>query len=1058
MERKLLAACWCLLLLLPGVAAAQYVTISGSVTDTDGEALIGANVFIEKLVLGGSTDIDGRYSFEVPSSRVGQSFSLKAGYIGFSPQNQLITIEEGNTTVDFVLDADLFDLDEVVVTGVAEATPQKKLAFTVDRVSKELVEMAPANNPLAGLHGKVAGASVMAASGQPGEGISVRLRGSTSITGSAEPLYIVDGVILGANQVDIDALDIDNIEVVKGAAASSLYGSRAQNGVIQITTKRGGDIPINQTRVTLRNEFGANFMTRNFRANQSHNYRLNAAGTSFLDGDGNEVEYGASAALDAENGVSFFDNPYPGQTYNAFDELFDPGNTYTNSVSVSRNTGTTNFLASFTNLHEDGVIVGARGYDRKSVRLNLDHSLSEVIDISASGYYSNSERDAPEDTNADVFFGIMFTSPAVSLSERDEKGSLRVKADPLSVEDNPLYILENADISQNRSRVLGNFRGRYKPVDWFDLEANISFDRSDRDESEFYDKGYEQVGSTTYLEGRIQSFAQVVEALNTNVTASFRRTLGALTGRAQFRWATEDFTDNQTSVIGASLAAAGIADLSNVLPGGNKTIGNSSQTIRSEGYYGLVGLDYADKYITDVLVRRDGSSLFGADERWQTYFRASGAYRISEEDFWPLKDQVNEFKLRYSYGTAGARPAFEAQYETFSLSGGQLSKNTLGNSELKPELQTEQEFGVEFGLYDRVFVELVYADSKVEDQLLRIPQPAAVGYSYRWENAGTLVSNTFEASLNASVFRTRNMSLNFGVIFDRTRQEITEFRPPPFLGGTRNFYFREGEVFGHMYGDLFITDLGQLPTGIDQSQFQVNDDGYVVWVGSGNAYTDGISKGLWETSSPAFDTPCGSRTFTWGFPIKFVDEAEGLQYCSNFTKIGSMLPDYNLGFNSTFRWKGFTAYVLWNAQIGGDIYNATAQWGYRDDRHRAQDQAGKPDELKKTANYMQYLYNVNAENSYFVEDGTYLKLRELSVEYSFNRQQLNSVFGNRLHRVAIGVTGRNLLTFTGYSGFDPETGDTGQGNAVGGDASLFRVDNFSYPNFRTFTGRITIEF
>ena len=1054
MERKLLAACWCLLLLLPGVAMAQNVTITGTVTDTDGEVLIGANVFLNALVLGASTDIDGKYSFDVPSSYVGQSHELTTQYIGYSPQSRTVTLTAGTMTEDFVLSADLFDLDEVVVTGVAEATPKKKLAFTVDQIDKDLVELAPARSPLHGLHGKVAGASVIAQSGQPGDGISVRLRGSTSITGSSQPLYIIDGVILGANQVDLDALDIDNIEVVKGAAASSLYGSRAQNGVIQITTKRGKEIPINQTRVTYRGEFGANFMTNNFDPNNSHNFQLNSSGSSFVDADGNDVPYGSAAVIDGNAAVSFFDNAYPGQTFNAFDEFFDPGNTWTNSISVSRNTNETNFLVSFSDLTEEGVIVGQEGYNRKAVRLNLDHKLSQVVEVSASGYYSTSERDTPNNVDVNPFFGIMFTSPAVSLSERDENGELMVRADPLSIEDNPLYIIENTDEMQRRSRVLGNFRGRWHPRDWFDLEANLSFDRSDRDGIEFYDKGYQQIGSATKEEGEIDRNSALAEALNTNVTASFRRSFGRMTARSQFRWATEDFSQETGFVQGRGLAAAGVSDLSNVNTD-DKGISNTFEEIKSEAFYALVGVDYADRYIADALVRRDGSSLFGSDERWQTYFRVSGAYRLSEEGWWPFKSALPEFKLRASYGTAGARPDFEAQYETFSLSDGNISKSTLGNSLLKPELQKELEIGTEFSLFDKVFVELVYADSKVEDQLLLIPQPAAVGYSGQWQNAGTLESSTLEATISSTVLRTRNTSLNLGAVFDMTDQEITEFSPPAFRAGPKSlFYIREGEVLGAMYGDRILTSTSELPSGVDASQFQINDDGYVVFVGSGNSFMDGISKDLWGTSSGDFTTPCGTRSYAWGMPVFFENEE-----CTAFDKIGETVPDFNLGFNATLRWKGFTAYMLWNAQIGGDIYNATAQWAYRDDRHRDQDQAGKSDGLKKTANYMQALYHANGNINHFVEEGDYVKLREFTVEYSLNRQQLNNIFsGVGLHRIGFSVSGRNLITITDYSGFDPETGRTSEGSEVGGDASLFRVDQFRYPNFRNITGRLTIEF
>ena len=764
MIRKSQISCLTILLLLPITATAQNVTISGVVTDTGNQVLIGANVSVPDLLLGASTDIEGHYSFEVPSEYAGESVDLRVQYIGYSPQTRSVTISPMEMTEHFVLIEDFFNLDEVVVTGVAEATPKKKLAFTVDQVDRDLVELAPARSPLHGLHGKVAGASVMAQSGQPGDGISVRLRGSTSISGSSQPLYIVDGVILGADQVDIDALDIENIEIVKGASASSLYGSRAQNGVLQISTKRGDHIPVDQTRVTIRNEIGANFMTNNFIPNNSHNYRMNAAGTSFVDVEGNDIPYGSAVVIDGNTAVSFVDNPYPGVTYNAFDEFFKPGNTWTNSIAISRNTRVTNFLVSFANLTEEGVILGRKGYNRKSVRFNMDHRLKRTLTVALSSFYSTSTRDAPNDVDINPFFGIMFTSPAVSLRERDENGDLKVRADPLSIEDNPLYIIENVDQVQKRSRIYGNLRQSWKPIDWFDLEANLSFDRSDRDGLEFYDKGYQQIGDNSKEEGEIDRSNAVSSALNANVTASFRKQFDRLVARTQFRWAKEDFSNEAEFISGRGLAAAGLADLSNVNTD-DKIISSSSSTIRSEGFYGLVGADYADRYIVDALVRRDGSSLFGAEERWQTYFRISGAYRLSEETWWPVRNALSEFKLRASYGTAGARPCFECQYETFFLSNGQLSKSTLGNNLLKPELQKETELGLEFSVWDKAFVELTYADSKVEDQLLLVPLSASAGYQGQWQNAGTLESNTIEASVRASVFRNASNSLDIGLVF-----------------------------------------------------------------------------------------------------------------------------------------------------------------------------------------------------------------------------------------------------------------------------------------------------
>ncbi len=1070
MERKLLVAFWCLLL-LPGVALAQSTTISGSITDEDGEALIGANVVIESLVLGASTDIDGNYSFQVPASNVGQSFVITAKYIGFTNLSRTITLTAGSMTEDFVLSLDLLNLDEVVVTGVAEATPKKKLPFTVDQVSSEEITLAPASNPVSSLQGKVAGAAVQASSGQPGDAVSVRLRGATSITGNNQPLYIVDGVILGANQVDIDALDIENVEIVKGAAASSLYGSRAQNGVIQITTRRGNNIPLNQTRVTIRNEYGVSGLRDNLVTNLSHDLRVDGSG-NFLNADGvkNTCDdclpngYGPGTLQQKNaNGAAFYDEPYQGQLFDAFDQFFDPGNTWTNYVGISQNSSKTNFLASFTNVEEQGAIKGLQGFNRKNFRVNLDHRIRNNLTFSASGFYSQSTNDAFQSALAsgsrfNPFFGLMFTNPLVNLEATDESGELRVQADPLAVEENPIYLITNTDIEQKRSRILGNFRARWSPKAWLDLESNFSYDRSDRDELEFYDIGFESIDPDVVNDGRIERRNALSEAINADVTVSARKSFGQLTTRAQLKAQIEDFDQLSEFIIGNDIVTVGITDLSNIEGEGEKLTGNSASIVRSEGYYGTVGIDYADRYIADFFIRRDGSSLFGAEERWQTYFRASGAWRLSEEAWWPAKNTLTEFKLRGSIGTAGGRPRFEAQYETLSLSNGTLTKATLGNAFLKPELQTETEFGLDFAVKDRVFVELVYADTKVEDLLLAVPLAGYFGFGSQWRNAGTIESNTIEANFNANILNTRDVGLDLGVIFDRTTQEITEFDANPFQAGPRTlFFFRDGEALGAMYGNLWMTDASELPTGTDASFFDVNDDVYLVAVGQGNTFRSGTgADGVVGTDDDLWGSTVdvNGTSYDWGRPIKFFDEAED----TDNVQIADAVPDFNIGVNTTLRYKGVNVYMLWGAQVGGDVYNFTKQWSYRDGRAADQDQGGKAEELKKSTAYYEDLYDATARNSHFVEDATYLKLRELSVGYTINRRQLQKWFGNALHQVSISVIGRNLLTFTDYTGFDPEVGDSGTTNNVGGDASLYRVDDFNYPSYRTYRAKLEIQF
>ena len=1059
------------MLLFPGLASAQSV-ITGTVTDDTGEPLIGANVLVESLVIGASTDLDGTYTFPIPAEHVGQTLELTARYVGFVEQVRAITVSESIMTEDFVLAVDFLQLDDLVVTGVAEATPRKKLAFTVSQVSSEDITLAPASNPVASIQGKVAGVAVQAGSGAPGSSVSVRLRGATSITGSNQPLYIVDGVVLGANQVDIDALDIENIEIVKGAAASSLYGSRAQNGVINITTQRGTATPLNQTRVTVRNEYGVGSIAKTLQANTSHDLQVDASG-NFLNREGavNTCStclangYGPGVVQEkTANGAAFFDNPYQGTLHNAFEELFDPGDTWTNYVGVSQNGPKTNFLASFTNVAEQGPLQGLDGMKRRSFRVNLDHRIRPNLSISTSGFYSQTSNDGltgvPGSSSFfNPFFGLMFTNPLVSLSATDELGELKIQADPLSVEENPLYIIQNADIGRQRSRLLGNFRARWSPLDWLSLESNFSYDRSDRDATEFYDVGFASIGTSSINSGQIERRNEVSEAINYDLTVSLNKRFGDFTTRGQLKAQIENSDFLGETIVGTNLLTLGIKDLSNVkqfcgeedCDSGSRDFSNYSETVIAEGYYATVGLDYMDKYIVDAFFRYDGSSLFGAEERWQPYFRGSAAWRVSEESFWPADNPITELKLRASIGTAGGRPRFQAQYETLTLSDGQLSKSTLGNAFLKPELQTEMEFGLDAGVLDRIFIELVYADTKVEDLLLAVPLAGYFGFGSQWSNAGDLTSNTIEASVNANVYNSRDMDFEVGVTFDRTRQEISEFNSNPYLGGPRGlFFFREGEILGGMYGNEFITDLSRLPAGVDAGFFDVNDDGYVVAVGQGNSYTsgagpDGVIGGeddLWGTN-----VKVGDDSYRWGIPIKYYDEVNK----TDRVQIGNALPDFSLGVNTTFRYKGFRLYMLWGAQIGGDVYNFTKQWGYRDGRNADQDQRGKEESMKKSTTYYEVLYDATGRNSHYVEDATYLKLRELSVGYTLNRQQLSRVFGNMLHSLSASIIGRNLLTFSSYSGFDPEVGS-------GADPTLYRVDNFSYPPYRTIRAKLEFQF
>lgn len=1074
-------------LLLSGLATvqAQQGVISGQITEAGSDSpLPGASVLIVETEVGTAADVDGNYT--LGDVEPGE-YTLRVSFVGYETIDRDVVVEAGEEMqVNFELEGTARRIEEVVVTGVGQETPQANLSFEVSQVSSEDLTQVTASSPLDALQGKVAGVDIRSSSGEPGSGSNVNLRAATTLTGGDSPLFIVDGVILGSSQVDIGALDIKNIEVVKGAAASSLYGSRAQNGVINITTKRGqSGSALGQTRATFRSEVGVQSLEETAEPNMSHGFkarcntdqgfvpcgeldRSQAAQLpqQFVNEDGEPVNYGDQLvpATDGPNGTQFYDRPYenlrkadpagePYDVVNPFDQFFSPGNSYTNYVAISQNSQSTNFRVSYEDQREGGVVAPPSGdrrdYNRKRFRLNLDHRPTNDVAVSASGFYADIVSNRLGATDFNPFFDLMFTNPLSDLTERDAQGELVIKPDPRAVEANPLYAVENAVIENNRARFLGNLNAEYSPFEWATLEGNFSYDRLNRNQNEFYKRGFKTRDPSQRNSGELDANRITDEAINYSFTASFAEEFGDLTTRSQLKYQGERQKYRSIFATGNEFSAIGLRNFENINDQESKGISSNRTDIRSESFYVTAEGSYDDRYILDALLRRDGSSLFGEAERWQTYYRVAGAWRLSEEAFFPAPEIFDQFKLRVSQGTAGARPNFSAQYETYSINDGNVSKSNLGNAQLKPEFQTEREFGVDIGLYNRVFLTFNYVDTKVEDQLLQVPLSGPVGFSNQWQNAGTLESTVYEANLDVTLVQNADMAWEAGLTFDKTQQEITEFGTNPYRTGPNNlFYYRDDEVLGAMYGAQFVTSTSQLETmELDPSKFQKNDDGLMVPVGDAS-WRDGFNGdqcdggGCWGTS---VSTEAGD--LDWGVPFIFEEDGD------TFQKIGDTVPDFNLNFSTNFSYKGFTAYALLSYQSGGDVYNQTRQYSYRDRRHADVDDAGVAQEKKKPDMYYAALYNKNANASYFVEDGTYLKVQELSLGYDFDEAQLNSLLGsaNPIRQLSINLSGQNLFTFTDYTGLDPAIGG-------GGRPSVYRVDNFQYPPFRTITGRFEIQF
>jgi TonB-linked SusC/RagA family outer membrane protein len=1058
------------------VLAQNTGSIQGTVVDqTTSRPVANAQVSVQGTQLGTITNQQGR--FQILNVPVG-THTVVAEIIGYETVSRTVTIRAGEvTSINLPTLETAIALQELVVTGVSGATPRAKLPFTVDQLRTEDMPV-PAMSAASMIQGKVAGAQVVQGSGRPGATPSILLRGPTSIDAAGrnqEPLFIVDGVVLGASVIDIDALDIETVEVVKGAAAASLYGARAANGVVQITTRSGRGLDDNTIRYSLRSEYGINQLPGSINIAQLHPYRLDTQGR-FVDAAGNPFDWteeafiesaywdidghtglprGRQPVLDGGVWTAFQRNPWPGQTFDHVDNVMRRGAMGQHQITMEGRQGATNFHASFANVSQEGVVVGQQGYDRNSFRLNLDQGLQDNIQLSTRVFYSRSTTDGQnvEGTGTPLF--TLTRMPAgVDIRARDAEGRLLLRPDLQGENANPLIELNDLERSDLRQRFMGGANLRWSPMLWLDLDANMSYDRSDVDRDQFNHKGYRTARPASSNAGYVYRDGWLNEVLTGSLTATLRRSFGAVNTRTQVRYLFEDETYDYFRASGFNLVVDGVRS---VTAARDQLITRSTlQDTRSEGYFFITNFDIADRYILDALVRRDGSSLFGADERWQTYYRGSAAWRLSQEDWWFAPGLFNEFKLRYSIGTAGGRPNWSAQYETYTVLDGVVrGAVSLGNTELKPEFAIEHEAGVDFSLLERMNVGITYANTEARDQILRVPQPAVTGFEYQWRNAGTLESNTWEVSIDMPVMRRGDFNWGTRLLFDRTRQQITQLDVPPYQYGIPGvqavdaaFYAREGERLGTFYGYQWASSCGQLPEGLrgacQAGEFQVNDDGYMVYVGTGNTWRDGITKNLWGTEGPG--------GVMWGTPIVGVD-ADG----DDFQALGNTTPDFSVSLSNTINWRGFSLYGLIDAVQGADIYNLPRHWAYFERYSGDQDQTNPDPNLHKPIGYYSSLYRIlGPPNSHFVEDGSFVKLRELSVRYRFGRDQLGAVPGLRAFQgLGISLVGRNLFTITDYTGYDPEVGIAG-GDV--GSAAIARFDGFNYPNFRTLTAGIELNF
>lgn len=978
----------------------------GTITSkTDGAPLPGASVGLVGTSFGTISEPSGEYRFT--ASLAPGTYTLKFSSIGYQNQTQRITLSEPTTiTTNVGLSDDVLGLDEVVVTGTSGATSRKQLGNTIATVQAKDLQLSAATSVDQALAGKISGAQITQNSGNPAGGISVRLRGPSTIVGSSDPLYIVDGVLINNDSrelidlggyaqnrlVDINPNDIDRIEIIKGAAAAAIYGSRANNGVVQIFTKRGqeGKPTIN---------FSTQLRFSDIRKTLPYNeYPFNFANTTVTD----QTQVGVTR-------------------YDFQKDIFRTAVGHEEYLSVSGGTPTTQYFFSGSLFANQG-IVKASDFTRASSRMRIQQTLTKWATLSiGSNYIYSSSHEIPNGGINEAYgalTGFIFSNNFIN-PQPDPSTGIYPSTAPTSVvrRTNPLEAIARFDFRQRTSRFIGDAQLNLTPVAGLSIDYTFGLDTYTQLASGYippnnttpsYNAGYSRVSNAAVF--------QVNNDLNIRYQANVNDWLKSTTGIG----ATVQYDRSNTlSTIAQQLGVFG-----QTVNNGANIVSSEARTERSFlGFFAQQTFGLYDRIFLTGAGRVDAASVYGIDNRWQFYPKVSGSYVVSEESFWKgsaLNSILPDFKVRAAWGQAGNLTAIGpydrfTNYSPVTVGGlvGYQAPSQLGNFNVRPERQTEFEAGADFSLVNnRIGVEFTYYNKQVKDLILNRTLSPTTGYNNRFVNVGTMTNKGFELLVRAVPVETKNVRWNITATYTHNKNVTDGVEGNgvlPFAGGFGQVAAVNGYALGAFYATFFARNpdgsLLLTPGGLPQRERGIQ--------GPNGTYT---------VQRAADGQPSGTiLSKVIGNP--------------NPTAIYSLINEVSVGSRWSFR-------MQWDAMQNFDVFNFTRRVGDRDlyGGLKGYEPELRGEVPKGTSTALFSIF----EN--WIEDGSFVKLRELSAAYTVAPK----FWG--LRNVRFSVAGRNLLSIDNYSGYDPETNAAGQSNAVRG------FDFVEVPIPRTLTVGINATF
>lgn len=974
-----------------GWAFAQY-TISGKVLDdrTD-EGLIGANVLIKGTSSGAITDMDGNFSLTVPNSQDARLVISSIGYL-----SQEIGVTPNMTNVTVRLKQDATNLEEVVVTGLASSVKRSNLANAVSTVSsRDLTGTTTIQTTDGALYGKVAGATIRSNGGAPGGGLSIQLRGISSLSGASQPLIIVDGVYInnasqrtgratvsgagasnqddGSNRLaDLNPADIETIEVLKGPSAAAIYGTRANAGVIIITTKRGAE---GRTTVSLSQDVGFAEPLRLLGVDDWSEEKINF----FFPESRRPLEL--QRFRDAQASGNFVD--YEDFFYNNQATLLNT------RINISGGSEKTKFFVSGNIVDEEGTVRNT-GFQRYSIRANIDHKISNKIKLGVSSNYIRSNTDRgftgnQNNTGASIGYSIAYVPNYFDLRRNDD-GTYPVNP---YFSDNPVAVTDHGVNNSMVNRFIQAFTldiDLLKTDNSF-LKAQVAGGLDYLQNStfiylpEFLQFQRAQANPGDILKGKQESF-------NTNFQAAlvYNWNLGRVNMNSQTGLVRLDFQENSLFNRGRGL----VPGQTNLRQAAIQEINQEfDQRVQEAGVFLQQEANFEDKIIGTVGVRWDKSTLNGNPNQLYAFPKASLAINVANFDFWNIS-KINLLKPRIAYGETAGPVAFGATFTPLNgtnIGGllGSVVSTQIGNTQILPETATELEFGVDMGMFNnRVSLEATYYIKNTQNNIQNLNLSPSTGVVTTPSNEAELQNKGIELGLSGNIIEKANFKWFSRVLYWRNRIEMTRLGIPTYLAG----------AFGSALG-TFLYAEGYSPTTIVGTPADPNvPGGFTIW--------------------------------------------------------GNSQPDFNMSFFNTltiYRGLEFSFLVDWRQ--GGDNINLTS---FLTDSGGTTNGWFNDDNNDGIPNGRQRGPEPHNNAGRWVQDASFVKIREIGLYYAIPRSTISQWFGNSVQNIRVGGSVNNAFLFTKYEGYDPET------STFGAQAVANNVDIAPYPTPRRVFFHLTIDF